>query len=120
MKPQIIIGTFGLARAAILAADNAGRFVLDLDTRYLFRRHRCVYLRPSLFRMVLILGVIDGIVDHEQMEDQLWGDHIDGGPDNTRNAINAHLTHLRHCIAPLGVVIVNRFGRGWELCEAPP
>lgn len=122
VKPQIIIGSFGRERAELMASDCYSAVIIDLKSQFILRgsmgRIAGNYLSPSLFRIALLLAVVPGLATYAQIEEQLWGDRADGGPDNLRPLISIHLCNLRRRLSRLNVLIETEWGIGWRLCDA--
>ena len=66
-------------------------------------------------RQILEFLLSRAFVRQEQMYNFLWGDSIDGGPDDPRKTMSVHMVYLRRLLQPAGVVIETRRGVGWRI-----
>jgi hypothetical protein len=124
VRPRVIAGAFGLLAARRLAAGRDGTVILDLESRFILRAARgrvaSVYLGGRLFAVVFLLAAVPRNATRRQLEEQLWGDRPDGGPDNCKGVLGGCLYRLRRHLAPLRLFIKIEHGIGWQLCDAAP
>ncbi len=66
-------------------------------------------------RKLLALLIARHTVSYEAIINELWGDCIDGGPDDPTNTIRAHVCYLRSFLARFDVAIETAIGLGYRI-----
>jgi hypothetical protein len=123
MKPQIIVGAFGIIRSERISVECEPAVILDLKSRVIFRsglgRVLGIYLTPSLFRIVFLLSAVPCVATYEGLTEHLYGELEDGGADCPVAVIRLYVFRLRRLLRPLSISIKSEYGIGFELCDAP-
>lgn len=91
-----------------------------LSRRMISRGAIVVFFSPNEFRFVLLLLVkLNCIVSNEMIVEQLWGDRIDGGPDEPRKTIDVMKYNIRQKLngSGLGLSLGSIHGRGSFLID---
>lgn len=81
------------------------------DNRVLFRG-KTVELRPQLAAMLGVFAErVAQRVTYNELFDRVWGAHSRVKP----NIVSVQMCFLRKAIKPLGLEIINDWGKGWRL-----
>ena len=62
-----------------------------------------VKLRP--YQAQMLRALVDGccrVVRRSRLVDAIWGDKVDGGPENANGAVNVHMHYLRRSLRQAG------------------
>ena len=70
--------------------------------------------QPILPRRFLIAIAANGLIDRVQAVDLLWGDRIDGGPNDVLKSVSTIVFQAREAGAALGLTIEVEWGIGWR------
>lgn len=72
-------------------------------SRRIARGGRSVHLTQNMLTIIgALLARAGGCVTFQELEHALWGDDVNGGPNNTRGALWVHICVARKLLAPLG------------------
>lgn len=88
------------------------------SSREVRRGQLAIALTPQLFdlfRSLVSSAVTDRVVTMSELIDNLWGDDVDGGPDEAPRAIRRLIWDLRRRLAPIAMAVPCERTRGYEL-----
>lgn len=91
---------------------------LAVASREIRRGQLSIALTPQLFdlfRSLVSSATTDRVVTMSDLIDNLWGDDVDGGPDDAPRAIRRLIWDLRRRLAPIGMAVPCEHARGYEL-----
>lgn len=81
-----------------------------------------VYVPPQMAKIVLRLALAKGAaVTVDELIDWLYGDDVDGGPDDAVGVTRVHLHKLQRTLSEAGFpgAVTNQHGRGHSLIMLP-
>lgn len=89
---------------------------VNYRTRCLVRGDRRLSLRgPYIFRLLSGLAAAPGGLTRDELIDHVWGDRADGGPNDAPKQLHLYVHRYRRPLEHLGLVVLPRKGRPWEL-----
>lgn len=115
-NPRYIAGLFGYSKAHSAATRNTPAIILDIKSRYVFRRvaGRTIEARlaPIEFKILFVLCAAGGVVSSEQLLELLYGERADGGPIYAATALSVRICRMRRKVAKFGISIEPWYGIG--------
>lgn len=108
---DVIVGTWRVGRHL----GASGAVFLNCRNSTVHRGGLAATMTPQEFKLVSMALPRPGqIVTKGEIYDAVWGDDPDGGPENLQKSIDVLMFRVRGKLTPLGILLLNRCGRGVE------
>lgn len=83
--------------------------------RQVMRNGRQASLEPQAFAVMVLLATNgEHLTTLRDVEELLWGDAADGGPEDTAGIMTQHVLAIRRAAGPMGVAIENWRRQGFR------
>lgn len=83
--------------------------------RQVMRDGRLAFLEPQAFAVMVLLATNgEHLTTLRDVEELLWGDAADGGPEDTTGILKQHIRAIRLAAGPMGVMIETWRGEGFR------
>ncbi len=112
MSPNLVI-LGGRSDALVRSRREPGALVCQVDRRELARNGAVVQVpRPVFVFIAAVAAHPDAILCRAELADLLYGERVDGGPDNSDGSLNSLALRARPALAALGYRLEMNHTRG--------